>query len=371
MTTRYICLAAAAGALVALTPSAVRADNAVVTTTSTTTTTTDFVPINIVTIDPAPTMPNGDPIDYTILANPNFSFVEFNQARREGFSHREIAIMAKIADRANVPFTDVKQLALNGWTYPAIADRYGLTLNDVWNAKDYEDKVRMYDVAYHTTGEFEVRNLVAAYREEYRSGGSYDVSSDASLADIVNSSPDLTMFARALRHARMMKILNGPGPYTVFAPTDSAFSKLSSDQINALMNNRDELVKVLDYCIIPQRIDAAAAMSMTSPTSPATLEGDSLQVTSANGTVFVNGATVTKPDVIGDNGVIHEIDTVILPPSVTTITTTTTDTTVAPTTTVAPNSTTTVEPNGTTTTVTPNGTTTVQPNGTTTVQPAP
>lgn len=373
MTTRNICLATAAAALVALAPSVARAQA----TVTTTTTTTEFVPINIVTIDPAPTMPNGEPIDYTVLANPHFDYVDFNQARREGFSHHDIAVMAKISEKADVPFTDVKQLALSGMTYPRIADHYGLSLEDVWRVRDYEDRIAMYDAAYHTTGEFAERQLVAAYRAEYSNGGTYDVSPDASLSDIVNSSPDLTMFARALRHARMMKVLNGPGPYTVFAPTDAAFSKLSSDQINALMNNRDELVKVLDYCIIPQRIDAAAAMAMNSPTSPSTLEGDPLQVTTTSGTLYIDGATVVKPDVLADNGVLHEIDTVILPPSVTSITTTTTNTYVSPgpaippTTTVGPNSTTTVAPNGTTTTVTPNGTTTVAPNGTTTVEPAP
>jgi uncharacterized surface protein with fasciclin (FAS1) repeats len=316
MTTRSICLATAAAAMIALAPAVARAQTTV---TTTTTTTTEFVPINIVTIDPAPTLPNGEPIDYTVLANPHFDFVDFNQARREGFSHHDIAVMAKISEKADVPFSDVKQLALNGMAYPTIADHYGLTLSDVWHTRDYEDRIAMYDAAYHTTGEFAVRNLVAAYRAEYSNGGTYDVSPNASLSDIVNSSPDLTMFARALRHARIMKILSGPGPYTVFAPTDTAFAKLSSNQINALMNNRDELVKVLDYCIIPQRIDAAEAIAMTSPTSPATLEGDSLQVTNTSGVVYINGATVTKADVLGDNGVIHEVDTVLLPPSVTSI----------------------------------------------------
>jgi uncharacterized surface protein with fasciclin (FAS1) repeats len=325
MTTRNICLAAAAAAMVALAPSVARADDTTITTTSTTTTT--FVPINIVTIDPAPTGPNGEQIDYSILATRNFDYVDLNQARVEGFSNHDIAVMAKIADRADVPFTDVKHLALDGMSYPAIAERYGLRQSDVWDVDRYERRIAMYKVAYRTTGEYAVRQLVAASREEYNTGTTYDVAPGSDLADFVSNSPNLTMFARALRQARLMKVLNGPGQFTVFAPTDAAFAKLSPDQINALMGNRDELVKVLDYCIIPQRIAAADAMAMTSPTSPATLEGDPLQVTSSSGNVYINGATVVKADNFASNGVIHEIDTVLMPPSVSTVTTSTTSTT--------------------------------------------
>lgn len=373
MTTRNIYLMAAAAAMVALAPSPTRADDTTITsTTSTTTTTTDFVPINIVTIAPAPTGPNGAPIDYSVLSNRNFDYVDINQARAEGFKDHDIAVIAKIADKTGASFSDIKHLALDGMSFPAIAEKYGLTSFDVWDVHHYQDRIADYRVAYETTGDFAVRNLVAESREEYIAPGTAVYNSGSNLAADVNSAPELTMFARAMRQAHLMKILNGTGQFTVFAPTDSAFAKLSTDQINALMNNSDELIKVLDYHIIPQRIDAAQAMAMNVPTSPATLEGDSLQVTNSGGNVYVNGASVVKPDTFASNGVIHEIDTVLMPPSVSTITTTTTNntTTTAPTTTIAPNSTTTVDPNGTTTTTTPNGTTTVQPNGTTTVQPA-
>jgi uncharacterized surface protein with fasciclin (FAS1) repeats len=383
MNKRNMCLIAAAAAMVALAPSAVRADETATTTTTSTTTTTEFVPINIPTIAPPPTGPNGEPINYTVLAGKNYDAVDLNQARAEGFNDHDIAVIAKIADKSGRSFGEVKQRVLSGQSFPSLAEEYNLRLADVLDASDYQAQIAEYRVAYDTTGENDVRNLVAASQEEMTTYptttySSTTVSSNASLADIVNSTPELSMFARALRHARLMKVLNGSGPYTIFAPTDAAFSKLSSDQINALMNNRSELVKVLDYHIIPQSIDAAQASSWSSSTFPATLEGDPLSVTNSGGSWMVDGANIVKPDMLARNGVIHEIDTVLIPPSVTTITTTTTTTNStttnvvpAPTTTVSPNSQTVVQPNGTTTTVTPNGVTTVQPNGTTTVEPAP
>jgi uncharacterized surface protein with fasciclin (FAS1) repeats len=379
MTTRNLSLAAAVAAMLAFAPMVARADDTSTTTTSTTTTTTQFVPIDIVTINPPPMGPNGEPIDYSILATRNFDYVDLNQARAEGFSHHDIAVMAKISDKAGVPFEEVKQLALDGMAYPTIAAKFGLSPTAVWKVDEYERRIAMYRVAYENTGDNAVRNLVAASQEEYiaPSTTAYTTTTQttttsspgSNLADYVNNAPELTMFARALRQAHLMKVLNGGGQFTIFAPTDSAFAKLSTDQLNALMNNRDELIKVLDYHIIPQRIDAAQALAMSSPTSPATLEGDPLQVTNTSGNVYVNGASVVKADVITSNGILHEVDTVLMPPSLSVINNTTTTT--SPSTTISPNSTTTVEPNGTTTTTTPNGTTTVEPNGTTTVQPAP
>jgi len=373
MIRRNMGLVAAGAAMVALAPSVARAQDNSVTTTTTSTTTTEFVPINIPTIAPPPTGPNGEPVNYTVLAGKSYDYMDLNQARAEGFSDRDIAIIAKIADKSGMSFDTIKHEALNGLAFPTIADRYNLRLGDVLDASDYQAQIADYRVAYETTGANAVRNLVAASQEEYIPTSTYSttttvVSPNANLADIVNSTPELSMFSRALRRARMMKVLNGPGPYTVFAPTDAAFARLSSDQINALMNNRDQLVKILDYSIIPQRIDAAQAASWSSSTFPSSLEGDSLSVSTSGSNWMVGGANVVKPDIFASNGVIHEVDTVLLPSSVTSITTTTTTT---PSTVVAPNSQTIVQPNGTTTTVTPNGVTTVQPNGTTTVEPAP
>jgi len=325
------CLIAAASAMIAVAPSTVRADNTNPATSSTTisstTTTVTTTPIFIPTIAPAPTGPNGLPIDYSVLTNRNFDWVDLSQAHAEGFSHHQIATIAKISDKADVPFHQVSELALDGLAFPTIADRFNLRYEDVLDSSDYESKVDNYRLAYENTGDYAARNLVAGSQEilTTTSNGSI-VSADQSIADVIQNAVDLTMFSRALRTARLMKIVRGPGPLTVFAPNDAAFAKLSTDEVNALMSDRNTLTRFVDYCIIPRRIDAAAAMAMTSPTSPATLEGDSLQVTTSGGSVMVNGATVVKPDIFATNGVVHETDTVVMPPAVTSTTTNTTTT---------------------------------------------
>lgn len=322
MINRKLCFVTAAAAMVAFAPTGARAQtNATTVTTSTTSvTTTEFTPISIVTIAPVPTGPNGEPIDFTALSGKNYDYMDLNQARRAGFSWHEIAVIAKISDLAGISFDRVKHQVLEGRSFPSLADEYNLRLTDVWDARDYEHQIWEYRLAYENSGTNDIKQLVAASQQErYMTPGGYAVTVNGDLADLVNSSPDLTMFARLVRRARLMKVLNDPGPYTVFAPTDAAFSKLSSDQINALQHNRSDLAKIIDYCIIPQRIDSAAAMAMTAPTSPPTLEGDTLQVLTSNGNVTVNGASVVKADIFATNGVIHEVDTLLVPASEATI----------------------------------------------------
>jgi uncharacterized surface protein with fasciclin (FAS1) repeats len=318
-------------ALLAATSPAVRAQGLTTpgtTTTITTVSTTEFTPIAIPTIAPAPCGPNGQPIDYTVLAGKTYDFMDLNQARAEGFGHREIATIAKLADEAGTSFDQIKHLVSDGLTFVTIADNYNVDPNTLRNVRDYEEQIAAYRLAYEHSGSAEVRQLVAASQEEMVNTPNGAVYSETgSLADTINNTPELSMYARLVRRARLMKVLNGPGPLTVFAPTDAAFAKLSNDQISSLMRNRDQLVKILDYGIIPQRVDAAQGMAMTSPTSPATLEGDSLQVVNSGGNLTVNGANLVRSDVFANNGVIHEVDTLLLPPSVTTITTTTTTTT--------------------------------------------
>jgi uncharacterized surface protein with fasciclin (FAS1) repeats len=381
-----LCLAAAvAVAVLATTPA--RADT--LTTTQTTTTVTS-APAEMPIIMPPPLGPNGQPIDYTVLVNSPFDYTDLCQAHAEGFSDREIAVIAKISAESGAPFEDIAHEALAGQSFPTIADRYNLRLYDVLDASDYQDKIRDYKAAYRNTGANDVKNLVASEQQEMYTSpyGTTVTSTETSttsgenLAAVINNQSDLTMFARALRTARVMKVLRGPGPYTVFAPNDAAWSKLSSDQVNSIFANRGTLTRMVNSWIIPRHVGRAEALAMTQPASVTSLEGDPLTFTStSDGTLMVNGATVVTPDIFASNGVVQEIDTVLIPSDITGIpgvtgaaltnnyTTITPSTTLAPSTTVAPNSTTSVSPNGTSTTITPNGTTTVEPNGTTTVSP--
>jgi uncharacterized surface protein with fasciclin (FAS1) repeats len=131
-------------------------------------------------------------------------------------------------------------------------------------------------------------------------------------ADIVDTAVGAGQFntlAKALTAAGLVDTLKGKGPFTVFAPTDAAFAKLPPAQLNALLADKAALVKVLTYHVVPGQIVAANVKAGALKT----VEGDSLNVTTSSMGVKVNDANVIKADVMASNGVIHVIDTVVVP----------------------------------------------------------
>ena len=137
------------------------------------------------------------------------------------------------------------------------------------------------------------------------------ISSTAFAKDIVDTAVDAGTFktlATALTAAGLIDTLKGPGPFTVFAPTDEAFAKIPADQLQALLKDKAKLTAVLTYHVVAGKVlskDVTAGMVPT-------VQGSSLNVTTEGG-VKVNGAKVIAVDIIADNGVIHVIDTVVMP----------------------------------------------------------
>jgi transforming growth factor-beta-induced protein len=121
--------------------------------------------------------------------------------------------------------------------------------------------------------------------------------------------------AAALTAADLVDTLKGEGPFTVFAPTDEAFAKLDKAMLDDLLKpeNKDTLVAILTYHVVPGKVTAADVVNLT---SAKTVQGEEITIKVEGGTVMINDAKVTMPDVMASNGVIHVIDTVILPPSV-------------------------------------------------------
>ncbi len=116
----------------------------------------------------------------------------------------------------------------------------------------------------------------------------------------------------AIKAAGLEETLNGKGPFTVFAPTDEAFAKLPAGTVEDLLKpeNKDKLIAVLTYHVLPGKVMAADVTGKK--LTPATVQGSTLSVDGANG-VMVDNATVVKADVMAKNGVIHAIDTVVMP----------------------------------------------------------
>ena len=117
----------------------------------------------------------------------------------------------------------------------------------------------------------------------------------------------------AVKAAGLVDTLSGPGPFTVFAPTDAAFAKLPRATLNALLANPAQLRAILTYHVVPGKVLAADVVGLSSAT---TVQGEAISIAVVGGKVVLNGnSTVTATDIPATNGVIHVIDTVILPPS--------------------------------------------------------
>lgn len=144
-----------------------------------------------------------------------------------------------------------------------------------------------------------------------------DMSGDTpDIVDTAVQADDFNTLAQALTAADLAGALKGEGPFTVFAPTDDAFAALPDGQLEALLKpeNKDQLQAILKYHVVS---GAAMASDVTGLESAPTLEGRSIQFQVNDGTVTLNGqntATVVQADIKAANGVIHVIDTVLLPP---------------------------------------------------------
>jgi uncharacterized surface protein with fasciclin (FAS1) repeats len=138
----------------------------------------------------------------------------------------------------------------------------------------------------------------------------------ANAANIVETAVNAGQFktlVAAVQAADLGGALSGPGPFTVFAPTDEAFAKLPAGTVEDLLKpeNRDKLIAVLKYHVVSGKVMAADVAGKK--TNVATLQGSDINVDATSGSVMINDATVTAADIQASNGVIHVIDKVILP----------------------------------------------------------
>jgi len=149
----------------------------------------------------------------------------------------------------------------------------------------------------------------APFAQSMSPGMAQPAASKADIVDTAVGAGQFTTLAKALTAAGLIETLKGPGPFTVFAPTDAAFAKIPPAQLDALLANKAQLVKVLTYHVVPGRVVAADVKTG----QVKTVEGDYLNVRASAGGVKVNDANVVKTDILASNGVIHVIDTVVMP----------------------------------------------------------
>jgi uncharacterized surface protein with fasciclin (FAS1) repeats len=128
------------------------------------------------------------------------------------------------------------------------------------------------------------------------------------IVDTAVAAGNFKTLATALQAAGLVETLKGKGPFTVFAPTDEAFAKVPKEQLDALLKDKAALTKVLTYHVVPGKVMAKDVKAG----KVKTVQGGELTVATAGG-VMVDGAKVTATDIVADNGVIHVIDSVVIP----------------------------------------------------------
>lgn len=132
------------------------------------------------------------------------------------------------------------------------------------------------------------------------------------IVDVAVEAGNFTTLVAALKAAGLVETLQGPGPFTVFAPTDAAFAKLPAGTVEALLADRETLTSILTYHVVSGKVMAGDIVKANGA-KPGTVNGRSLDVVVRAGKVYVNGAQVVTADIGTSNGVIHVIDAVLLP----------------------------------------------------------
>lgn len=132
------------------------------------------------------------------------------------------------------------------------------------------------------------------------------------IVDTAVAAGSFKTLAAALQAAGLVETLKGAGPFTVFAPTDAAFAKLPAGTVEDLLKpeNREKLKAILTYHVVAGKVTAADVIKLK---SAKTVQGSSVKIAVAGGKVMIDGATVAKADVAASNGVIHVVDTVLMP----------------------------------------------------------
>ncbi|WP_407637594.1 fasciclin domain-containing protein [Enterovibrio calviensis] len=135
--------------------------------------------------------------------------------------------------------------------------------------------------------------------------------SKQNIVEIAAGNPDFTTLVAAVKAAGLADTLQGSGPFTVFAPTNAAFSKLPAGTVENLLlpENKDQLISILTYHVVPGKVMAADVVGLT---KAPTVQGNMIMVDTSDG-VKVDNANVVATDIEASNGVIHVIDSVIIP----------------------------------------------------------
>lgn len=139
-------------------------------------------------------------------------------------------------------------------------------------------------------------------------------ATEADIVTVAAAAGQFNTLVAAVKAAGLVETLQSPGPFTVFAPTDEAFAKLPVGTVDSLLlpENKEKLISILTYHVVAGEVLAADVVNLSSAD---TVEGQSVAISAGASGVLINDANVIKTDVMASNGVIHVIDTVLIPAS--------------------------------------------------------
>ncbi|MEP6691496.1 MAG: fasciclin domain-containing protein [Gemmatimonadaceae bacterium] len=135
------------------------------------------------------------------------------------------------------------------------------------------------------------------------------------IAQVAIEAGNFNTLVAALKAAGLVETLQGAGPFTVFAPTDAAFAKLPAGTVEALLANKEKLASILTFHVVSGKVMAGDIVKANGA-RPTTVNGQPLDIVVRDGKVYVNNAQVVTADIAASNGVIHVIDSVLLPAAV-------------------------------------------------------
>ncbi len=255
------------------------------------------------TVMMVPAKMNGDDTYKTGWVFNNLDAREVKRYKAQGFKDDTIKGAANIALRTGLEIGYVlSQYRTSGYPLLHIANSYGVTQQSL-NA--------------------DITGMGASYMS-VMPGSSMPISTTMAspapamagdITSVAMADPQFSTLVAAVKAADLVSALQGPGPLTVFAPTNAAFEKLPAGTLDDLLKpeNKEKLRTILLYHVISGKIMASDVMAMKGPGDPKTLQGGTVHVTNV-APVMVNNATVTATDIKASNGVIHVIDTVLMPP---------------------------------------------------------
>ncbi len=154
----------------------------------------------------------------------------------------------------------------------------------------------------------------AALSAQHSTGTHAAAPAAKTIVQVATEAGTFETLVAAVKAAGLAETLMGEGPFTVFAPTDAAFAKLPAGTVEALLADKAKLASILTYHVVAGRVPSSAIVQAGSA-APKTVNGATLDARVRGGKVYVNGAQVTAADVAASNGVIHVIDTVLMPPA--------------------------------------------------------